>query len=201
MGDRSAYLRFLVHARRTAAVAVGGRGRRAAGVPERGGERVGVRGTLRAVSPAAVPVLPLDRAHRRRCSGCAAVRVRQRVYGAEAWSARRAVASVAVPDRAQRGRVAASPTPAGGRIVGGVGVLDGVGRGAGRRASAASAAAGGPARVARASARGSGDARAQRPLARGDRNRARNIGRGGETDDFRGSPLIVGVRGGTRNGV
>ena len=86
--------------------------RRAAGAAGGPGQLARVRRGIRALPPAAVPLLPLDPARRRRCAGCAPVDVHARVGGAEARSTERAAASVAVPDRPQRVDLAAAPAPA-----------------------------------------------------------------------------------------
>src|SRR3954453_11538214 len=84
--------------------------RRAFGEAGERRQRAGVRGALRALSPADLPLLPLDPPQRRGCPGCAAVDVRRGAWGAAARSAQRAIAPMALPDRAQRDDLtAASP--------------------------------------------------------------------------------------------
>ena len=167
----------------------------------RGRQRAGVRGDLRALSPVALSLLPLDCARGRRRAGRVAVGVRERVCGAEAWAARRAVASVVVSDRAQRGGLVDSSTPqrcGARRRCRAVGWLGGRPR---RRAGTIGVVGRGSARVVRSAAGCVGDARAQWALARGDRDRARDVGRRGKADDLRGAARADGVRGGSLDDV
>ena len=167
-----------------------------------GGERkrAGVRNAVCALPPAPVPLLPVDRARRRRCPGRAAVHADERVCGAEAGPTRRAAASVVVSDRTQRGDLPDPPAarPSAQR---GPRAVRSLCRAARRRAGTPRFAGRRLARVARPSARRAGDARVKRAVARGDRARAGNLGGCGETKRLRGSPLTVGVRGGAGHGV
>ena len=148
-------------------------GRRAPRAPGRRRQQAGLRAALRALLPAAVSLLPVDRPRRPRRAGRPPIDVRERVRRTAKGPARRAAAPVAVPDRAQRGRFGHPAAPPGEGSVGGIGPLLRLRRGAGRRPGALCDADARPRGVARASALGARDARAQRPLARGDRARAR----------------------------
>ena len=86
-------------------------GRRATSPACRPRGRARLRGGVRALPPAAVPLLPVDRARRCRRAGCAPVHVHARTVGAEARSAQRTAAAVAVPARAQRVDLGATPAP------------------------------------------------------------------------------------------
>src|SRR5438105_9072075 len=86
-------------------------GRRTAGRTRGRRERARVYGTVRALSPAAVPLLPLDPARRCRRAGCPAVDLRGCAGRPTAVQAQRATTAVALPDRAQRGDLADSAAP------------------------------------------------------------------------------------------
>src|SRR6185437_16404626 len=96
---------------RLTAVAEGRRG--AAGPPRGRGKRAGVRRALRALSPDPVSLLPFAGAQRQRCAGRASVDICRGARRAPARTARRAAATVAVPNRSQRVRLDAPAAPAG----------------------------------------------------------------------------------------
>ncbi len=176
-------------------------GRRAARASGRGGARGSVRGRVRAPSSGALSLLPLDRARRRRRAGRAPIDLHRRVRRSRARPARCADSPLAVPHRAQRGRLDASaPAPDDG-VVGGDGRRHDLSRGSGRGASRPRTAPGRSARVTRAPALCPGHARAERSLARGDRACPRDLGRRGQAGDLRGATVAVRVRRGSSHAV
>lgn len=165
-------------------------------------QRARVHTLVRALPPAAVPVLPLDREARPGRAGRASVGIRGCACGPAPRAARRAVATVAVPDRAQRGHQRRSWAP-------GIRAhrrhlcrcVRGVSTGSLRGARAVRIAGRGSARAARTSAGRIGHEGAQRAFPPGDRACVGYEHGRGEADDLRGAHCPCGVRGGPRDAV
>src|SRR5690349_22589447 len=122
MTDGGSGARFCTPDRGLATVVLGA-GRRAAGAACQRRQQAGLCAALRALLPAALPLLPVDSPRRSRRTGRPAIDVRERLRGAAKGPARRAAASLAVPDRPQRSHLCHPAPPPGGGAVGGIGVL------------------------------------------------------------------------------
>ena len=201
MGNGNRFAGGRTDSRGRAADPVGAFERRAARSPSRAWEPARVCGPVRALPPAAVPVLPIDPSQRPGCPGRAPVDVRRCAVGATARAAQRAAASVAVPDRAQRvdrgdpaARAGCQSGDPGGQPEG-----DLLRRGGGGGARPLGLARGRSRRAPRACSRGVANAGAQRPLPPGDRDRARDDSRWRQTGDLRSAPSTARAVGGTRD--
>jgi hypothetical protein len=114
MGDDSVFACGCAAADERAGCWAGVFGRRAVGAVGRAWQRGGVHCVVRALSPGAVPVLPIDRARRHRCLGRASVDVSGRSGGVAAGAAQRAGACVVVSHCSQRGDLDSAPAWRGG---------------------------------------------------------------------------------------